>query len=562
MIALIFILKLAGAAMLLLYAVRMVRTGIERAMGPSFQRMITERQNSRIQAATAGAVLAIVLQSATAAALLASGFAASGLVSFAGGLSIVLGADFGSALVIQILSFKLDWLIPVLLAMGGWLFVKCEGRTPHLTGRILLGIAFILLSLRLIGEATIPIRESAFLPAIASYLESDYLTAFMVGAVITFVMHSSVAAILMFVTFVSLGVLPLAAGVSLVLGANLGSASLPIWLSRGMEQPARRIPIGNLVLRGTGAVLALLLVNLTPVMSLLDGFGDGQNLVNVHLIFNGVLLVLALPLVGFLQKPMETVLPDERPGGAAPEQFQPVSALDESVFDQPRRALGSVTREVLRMSQIVEVMARPVMELYKSGDEERIDAVRALDKDVNKVFDDIRRYVARLSRNKLSKADARRARELTEYSFNLEAAGDIISKRLLPLASEKNATNLRFSEQGWEELLRMHERVISNMSLAFNVLLSEDIESARLLLEEKSEMAHAERKSRKKHLKRLREGAEISFESSDIHLETLRYLKDLNSQISAVCYPILYRHGQLLETRLVETMEQDKASAK
>ncbi|KIC32150.1 Na/Pi symporter, partial [Leisingera sp. ANG-M7] len=122
MAILTFLISLAGATMLLLYAVRMVRTGIERSYGASFQRLLTARQ-SHLQAGLMGLVLAIVLQSSAAVALLTSGFAASGYLAFPTGLAIVLGGDLGSALIIQILSFKLDWLVPVLLAAGGYLFV-------------------------------------------------------------------------------------------------------------------------------------------------------------------------------------------------------------------------------------------------------------------------------------------------------------------------------------------------------------------------------------------------------------------------------------------------------
>jgi phosphate:Na+ symporter len=101
----------------------------------------------------------------------------------------------------------------------------------------------------------------------------------------------------------------------------------------------------------------------------------------------------------------------------------------------------------------------------------------------------------------------------------------------------------------------MHDKVVANMTLAFDVLISEDLEAARLLMEEKNEMARIERRSRKKHLKRIRHGEEISLESSDLHLETLRALKDLNSQIASIAYPILIRNGQLLETRLVSEIE-------
>lgn len=554
MTILIFMLNLAGATMLLLFAVRMVQTGIERAMGSSFKRIITARKDNRIQTALAGVLLAIVLQSATAATLLASGFTATGLLSFTGALSVVLGADLGSALVIQLLSFSLDWLIPVLLVAGGYLFLKIEGPMWRQVGRILLGIAFILLALRLIGEAMEPIRESAFLPSIAGYLQADYVTAFLVGLAITFVMHSSVAAILMFVTFVSLGYLPVIAGVSLVLGANLGSALIPIWLSRGMVIEARRVPFGNLILRGLGAIIVLFVVNNTPVLALFDSFPGGQILVSVHLTFNMLLLITALPFVGFLEVPIKAMMPSKNGKGEPNEPIRPVSALDHRVISNPRMALGSLTREILRMSEIVEMMTRPVMELYESGNTEQIQFVQNLDKGVNAALSDIRRYVASIPRDKMTKAEVRHARELTEYAINLEVAGDIVAKKLMQLAKSKAKKGLKFSKPGWEELLSLHERVVCNMTLAFNVLLSEDIEAARLLMEEKSLMANKEHKSRKKHLKRLREGYEVSFESSDIHLETLRALKDLNSQISAVAYPILYKHGQLLETRLIENM--------
>jgi phosphate:Na+ symporter len=556
MSVLAFFLNLAGATMLLLFAVRMVQTGIERAMGPSFKRMMTNTNRTRIQTSLIGMIMAIILQSSTATALLATGFAAGGFLTVGNGLAIVLGADLGSALVIQILSFELDWLVPFLLALGGWLFLKVDQRSLRQTGRILLGVGFILISLQMIGAASEPIRESDLLPAMAGYLGSEYITSFLIGAGLAFIMHSSVAAILLFVTLVILGVLPVEAGVSLVLGANLGGAALPMWLSRGMSHFSRRIPVGNLMLRGTAAIVALFLVNLTPVLSIFDSFGPGQYLINVHLAFNLALLIIGLPFTNVIEKPLALLMP-EPVADAKSDIYKPMSALDRTVLDAPKLALSGVTREVLRMGQIVEVMVHPVMDLYENFDKERMEKVRLMDKDVNSTFSDIRRYVAELQRGELSKEDTKRARALTEFSINLENAGDIVAKRLLVLAESKSIKNMEFSDQGWKELVTLHERVICNIKLAFNVLISDDLGAARTLIEEKTEMANMERKSRKQHLKRLREGEEISFESSNIHLETLRNLKELNSLFASVAYPILYQKGQLLETRLVESMGPD-----
>ena len=550
-----FIINLAGATMLLLFAVRMVRTGIERSFGASFQRVILGQSNL-ISSALAGLGLAVVLQSSAAVALLVAGFSASGALAFETGLAVVLGGDLGSALIIQVLSFRLSWLIPLLLTLGGWMFVKAEKRRIRQYGRILMGIAFILISLQFLRDAMEPIRDSTFLPAISQYLAEDYLTAFLVGAALAFVMHSSVATVLMCVTLVAIDAVPLEAGISLVLGANLGSAFIPIWLTRGMPTLARRVPVANLALRGTWALVVLVLLNNLPLHEAFLVMGPAQALINTHILFNLTLLGLSLPFARQFHTILRRLMPE--PAREAHENGEEaLSALDYSVIDNPTLALSSLKRELLRMAALVERMAAPIMEVYESGDLERIEALRAMDSEVNAALSGIRNYVAALSDTPMTKEQRKAAREMAEYAISLESAGDIIAKRLLPLARSKARKGIKFSSDGWAELQHLHENVMSNIRLATNVLLSDDVESARLLVAEKSEIARQERKSRKRHLKRLGQGGAVSFESSDLHLETLRALKDLNAHFSEIAYPILYRNGQLLETRLIESLDED-----
>ncbi|QIE56778.1 Na/Pi cotransporter family protein [Pikeienuella piscinae] len=552
MAILAFLTQLLGATMLLLYAVRMVRTGIERAFGASFRRIVTTA-GGPLRAAAAGLTLAVILQSSAAVALLVAGFASVGAIGFATGLPALLGADLGSALLIQILSFKYEWLEPVLLALGGGLFLNSNRRATKQAGRILIGIAFILIALSFLRQAMEPIRESEFLPAIAGYLESDYVSAFIVGAALAFIMHSSVAAILMCVTLVAVGALPLMAGASLVLGANLGSAMLPLWLTRAMPTAARRIPAANLAIRGAGAIAAVIGVNHLPAIPYIAAVSEAQTVINVHIIFN-CLLLISLPLCGFLQKPFERLMPHESEARLEVSVEQK-SVLDEAALSTPQLALASLKREVLRMTQLTQTMARPVMELYDSGDKKLAAEIAAQDDFVDKALDGVRRYAAAMTHAHLKKDEEKRARELTEYAIALESAADIVVKRLVPLALKKSDKAIRFSPAGRRELVLMFESLLANLDLAANVLVSDDLESARLLLEEKNEMTQQERASRKKHLKRLGDGTSTSFESSNIHLETLSAIKDLNSQIAVVAYPILHRAGQLLETRLINNLK-------
>ena len=558
MAILTFLFQLAGATMLLLFAVRMVRTGIERAFGSAFKEMVTAPR-PRLRTAALGLLLAIVLQSSAAVALLVAGFAGAGGLAFGTGLAAALGADLGSALLIQILSLKLDALAPLLLAVGGFLFLKTEKRSLRQAGRIILGIAFILVALRFLRETMEPIRDSGVLPALSAYLEKDFITAFISGAALAFVMHSSVAAILMCVTVVAIGALPLGAGISLLLGANLGSALIPVWLSRDMEPAGRRIPIANLALRGSAAILAVLIFNLAAVDPFGQALPPAQELVLVHIGFNVMVLLVGLPLAPRLEVPLRSLFPDPpEEGPTSPTHHR--SFLDPAVQHRPAAALASMRREVLRMEQVVEEMVAPAMELYSSYDKRRMQAIRAKDLIVNEAFDDIRRYASGIGLEKMSKAEEKELRELLEFAIALEAAGDIVAKGLTALATEKNDKNIAFSEEGLKELAVMHTRVMHNLDLAARVLVSNDPESARLLLSEKDEMRVLHRATRKKHLRRLSAGETTSLESSDVHLETAHSLKEINSQIASIAYPILFREGQLLDTRLINRMDESSSA--
>ncbi|MFU0504389.1 Na/Pi cotransporter family protein [Pseudaminobacter sp. NGMCC 1.201702] len=550
----LILLHIGGATMLLLWAVSMVRTAVEQAHGAALRHSLRHAKGGRVRAAGAGALLAIVLQSSTAVAILAAGFAASGILGVSTGLAILLGADLGSALVVQALSFDLSWLVPVLLLVGGAMAVKFETAGIKQTGRILMGIAFVLLSLRMIGEATAPLRQSEFLPLAISYLRQDFVTAFVAAAVFTWLIHSSVAAILLLMTLATQGLLPIEVGLSFVLGANLGSGLIAVWLTRGQAEDGRRIPLGNLLFRSVAAIAALLAFQIFPFPAHLFGATEARQLVNLHLAFNLALLVLCLPFAGRAEWLLGKLIADKpTPAGEAANLLsRRVSALDRSVIQTPGLALASATRELLRMGEVVEIMLRPVMQLMETGTAEQIRATQKLDEEVNRAHRDIKLYIAEVNRGSMSTAEAKRGIDLTDFAINLERAGDIVAKNLLVLALEKRDQKLRFSQEGWSELTDLHDRVMTNMQLALNVLVSGNLESARQLVGEKDLMRKLERASHDRHLKRLQSGQVQSIETSDLHLETMRALKEINSLMAAVAYPLLKESGDLLESRLAK----------
>jgi phosphate:Na+ symporter len=530
----VVLINIAGAVTLLLWATRMVRTGMERSQKAVLDRILARSEGKPVRAAALGGFVAVLLQSSTAVALIAAGFAASGKLSLSLGLATMLGADVGSALVVQLLSINMEGLIPGLIVIGGLMFFRGRTRDMRQAGRIVIGIALILLSLRLIGEATAPLREAPLLPDVIGYLSADLLSAFLLAAAFTWLIHSSVAFILLVTTFALHGLVPFELGAAMVLGSNLGSGMIAFMLTRTGSTAAKRITLGNLMFRGTLALMLLSAIWLVDVPGHLLGPDVARQMINFHLLFNLTMLVIALPLTGPMARLTQRLVRD-----TASQPLVQAIRLDDKLIGQPPLALASAKRELLRMADIIERMLEPVMELYKSADPDKIREIKQLEQAVNAAQSKIKLYLARIRYPRPDSPEALRGQELAQFAINLEYVGDAIVKTLIKLAETRSEQKVKFSPAGWRELNDLHLRVVENLHLAVNVLMSEDRASAQLLLDQKASLGHLGRASAVEHLQRLREGAQQSIATSNLHLETIRALKTINSLIASVAYPVL-----------------------
>ena len=545
------LINICGGVALLLWATRMVRTGIERAYGNLLRNFLGYSTRNKITALSTGLGVATVLQSSTATALLTISCVSSGLLQTSSGLVIMLGADVGSTLVVQALSFNITWLSPALLMLGVILFLSTDGRKPKQLGRIIVGLGLMLLSLKLIVAASEPLRDSTTLRIVIAALADEPLLAVLLAAILTWLAHSSVAIVLLIMSLTSIGIIPIATGFALVLGANVGSGLIPLLLTLRQEPQARRIPLGNFLFRIVGALLALLLVEIAAGHFAMIGAQPARQIANFHTLFNLALVLLFLPLTDFVARLAERLLPDTADDVLLTDApLENPSYLDQSVVDQPRLALTCATREVLRMADRVEAMLRYAIDTFQSEDKKQTMRLGKIDDEVDDMNNAIKLYLTEVSRNQLSEEDSRRCMEITSFTIKLEHIGDIVEKNLLNQARKKIKSKQDFSTQGWKELSAMHRRVIENMQLALNVFISSDSDSARQLIEAKEEFRDLEYKNNERHLARLRAGQIASIETSSIHLDIMRDLKQINSHLASVAYPILHNSGELLNSRL------------
>jgi phosphate:Na+ symporter len=538
-----------GSVALLLWGVRMVRTGMTRAFGPALRRAISIYARTRIAAFFAGMGVTGILQSSTATTMLLSSFAGRGLIALPLALAVVLGADVGSAIVAQVFSLDIKWLWTVLVAVGVVIFMSSEADKARGVARIFIGLGLMLLALVHIGLAATPLKGSALFRSLLTGLAGEPLLGFIAAVAVSWLVHSSLSIVLLVMSLAAAGALPVPLALALVLGANVGGALAPFLTLSGSPPAARRVPLGNLMMRTAIALPVLFLV--TPIGNWLAMIepNPGRIAINFHTAFNLAVAAVFLPLVSIVASLAVRVLP-ELPQTAV-NNNKP-KHLDPTVLDSPSEALACAMRETLNMGDHVANMMRQVLVVFEKSDPKLVKEVEKSDNVVDELHEAIKLYLVKASKAEMSDEESRRYVEIIMFTTNLEHIGDIVDKNLMELAAKKIKNRYAFSNEGLEEIRRFHARVMDNMRLAFNVFATRDVAMARRLLAEKATTRAAELAAADSHFARLREGRPESIETSAIHLDVMRDLKRINGHLTSVAYPILEVAGELRDSRLRE----------
>jgi phosphate:Na+ symporter len=546
----VILLDLVGGVALLLWGLHMVHSGIVRAYGSDLRRFLSKALRNRFLAFLAGLLVTTLLQSSTATGLMTASFVTDGSVNLVPALAIMLGANVGTTLIVQVLSFNVSAVAPVLFLVGVTAFKRGGQTRTRDLGRVAIGVGLMVLSLHILLDTLAPAENAPAVRTVLGAVTAEPLLCLALAAALSWLAHSSVTVVLLVMSLAYSQFVTPEAALALILGANLGSAINPLVEGSHSDNPAsRRLPLGNLLNRMIGC--ALVLPFLQPIAAALERFepNPSRMAADFHTAFNLVLaLIFILPLDGVAAL-LTRFLPEKtKPGDPSTPLY-----LDETALPTPSVALACAARETLHIGDIIETMLRQTMTAFTTDDRKLVEEISTMDDAVDRLDEAVKLYLTKLTRESLGERDALRAMEIISFSINLEHVGDIIDKNLMEVASKKIKRQIAFSPEGAAELSAFHQEVCDNLKLAFGVFMTGDLKSARQLVTEKATLRAAEFAAAENHLARLRAGRSESIESSSLHLDILRDLKRIHSHICSVAYPVLERAGELQPSRLKET---------
>ncbi|WP_158756366.1 Na/Pi cotransporter family protein [Dyella sp. S184] len=534
---------IAGYVALLLWGTHMVTSGVLRGYGSALRRWLGRYLGRRPAAFAFGVCITALLQSSTATGMMATSFAASGFLGLAPGLVVMLGANVGTTLIVQVMSFDIAVIAPILILLGTAVHRRSDDVRYENLGRVAIGLGLMLLSLHLLVLTMAPMENAQALRAVLQSLSDEPFIALLVAAVLTWACHSSVAVVLLIVSLATTGVVDAPGALALVLGANLGG-TLPALFDAG-SPVARRLPLGNLLVRAFGCLICLPLLHLIAQWLAPLGVSPARIVVNFHTAFNLALaLLFILPVERFAQFLVRLLPEPPKPSDASVPQY-----LDPAALDSANVALANAAREAMRMLDMVENMLKGLVEVFGKDDRMRAAAISRMDPTLDRLGVAIREYLADLGGEALNEEDGERSQDILSFIINIEHIGDITANNLMEFAAKKAERGQDFSADDILDLAAIHNQVMESLQLAVAVFLRSDVRAAQQLVARKPALWRMENESSERHIRALREQRDDGG-GGDVYLRILRDLKRIHSHLAALAYPVLERVG-LLQERLV-----------
>ena len=539
--------QLLGGICLFLYGIQIACYNLEQLAGSRFKRLLDRLTKNRIKSFLTGVGVTALLQSSSASTVMVVSLVGLGILGFEQVLGFLLGAGIGSTITAQLISFKLGNYSLIFIIIG-FLLSSFYRKTGRNLGLIIFGFGFVFFSMNLMSGATETFKQNAVFMEILSFLGTSPFWGFVFGAVLTALVQGSAASIGVFIIMARAELLSVEALLPFILGANVGTCITALLGSLKTNAKGKQVAFAFLFFKFVGAMLFFPFMSYfyklvvlstqhgSQLLNLKVSTVVGHQIANAHTLFNIIIALVFLPGIRLWGKLIQKIFPIY----FKEEGFRPLY-LDENALSSPAFALGQVTREVLRMAEIVQNMLMQSLVCLKKVDEILINKLEQVDDNVDLLNKSIKLYMAKVSQENLTEDQAKMQQELLTLAVDLENIADLITRNILKVARKKMEKDLRFSDEGFAEIKTFYDKVLDNFKLSMSAFTTNNKDLANTVLKNQHDVQNFEFQLRQTHFNRLRQGTSGTVETTSLHLDLLTLLKTINNNISNVAYLILER---------------------
>lgn len=490
---------LIGGLGLFLFGIQMMASGMQKAAGDKLRRILEVLTSRPWLAAVTGVMVTFLIQSSSTTTVMVVGFANAGIMSLAQAAGTILGANVGTTLTAQIISFNIKDIALPAIGVGAFLNFFGRRRLHKYLGQTLLGFGLLFLGLITMSKGMSPLAEMESVTRVLISFSRIPLLGVLVGAVFTAMLQSSSAATGVIIALSLEDMLTLESALPLILGTNLGTCITVIFASIGANLVARRAALAHILFNAIGVIVFLLLLG--PFAELVRETASSipRQIANAHTLFNVFSTILLLPFFKYFISLIKTLVPGEEKEMSVGSRY-----LDKRMLRAPAAALAASRQELLRMGGIARDMLSDSIDVFIKNDAKKIPHVEQMEELLDDLEKEITVYLAELSQHSLTQQQSNTVTGLMFATNDMERIGDH-AQNIMQLSLTKIEDKLPFSEAALQEIREMYEKVESMFANAMLAFEREDVEKAREVIREDDVIDYLEKKLRQRHIERINE---------------------------------------------------------
>ncbi len=488
---------LIGGLGLFFFGMQMMASGMQNAAGDNLRKILDALTSNPYMATVTGIIVTLFLQSSSTTSVMVVGFANAGLMTLSQAVGTILGANIGTTITAQVISFDISLLVLPTLGAGAMLNFYAVKRYNRYIGQSILGFGLLFLGLTTMSQAMHPLREyQPFIEMLATFGRLPVLGA-LVGALFTAIIQSSSATAGVVIALTLQGLIDTPSSIAIVLGANIGTCITAALASIGTNLTARRAVLAMVIIKTLGVVVVLLFFR--PFVSLVGftGVSVTRQVANAHTIFNVLNVLMILPFLQPFLKFIARLMPGEEERVEAGTKF-----LEIRMLKTPSVAIGGARQEILRMATLAREILQESVQIFIGNDAKLIKHALQKEDLIDSLEKDITVYLSELSQYPMNIKQSQTVAALMHATSDLERIGDH-SENIISLADTKMGEKLQFSVQALEELKDLYTKVDRMLEKSITAFAKEDIELAREVIAEDDIIDDLERTLRKHHIERL-----------------------------------------------------------
>ena len=537
---------LLGGLGMFLYGMEMMSDGMKMTAGDSMRSILEKLTSNRYIAVFIGAFVTMVIQSSSATTVMLVSFVNSGLLGFTQALGVVLGSNIGSTVTAQIVAFKITDYALLLIAAGSIMSLFAKKDTVKHLGFVILGFGLLFYGMKVMSDTMKPLRSDPTFNSILTSFENPFL-GILAGAIFTALVQSSSATTGIVITLASGGSITLEAGIPLIFGANIGTCITALLAGLNASRDAKRVAIGHVTFNVIGVLLFCFWIPTFADFVSQTSDNIPRQIANAHTIFNIVATVIFIPFTPFISRTIINYFPDKEEKRNIEKPA--ILNLDENVLNQPAAAINSAQAEISGvvglMERVIGSLVRPFIEEsnemqdienpdidLKTGLHQRIEKISFLNENISN-------YLINVSRKDLTVKQSQEVFSLVTAVNYLSSINNTVKLRFDSLVFKKEGLNEHFSDDGQEEILMYHSKLLKQVKRLNKFFSKYDRAKAAKIMEKGEQYRDLEEKYRLEHFKRVSGDVAESVATHEIHIELMDMLKQINTLIELIASSLL-----------------------